>query len=180
IPSVPGVLGEAAELAVQALGDDFMGVHAHLERHRHLLPAQTYHGGIARDVIDLVGQGFFRFRGPRLDGYAQSVFRLVIGEAAPAGGVAGEDYSPLILVRDHVQAVNSPGQGLAFDGHRVSELDGGVFIRAGPPNLAVGDDSAPDLPAFDQRTVIVDGDISDADSLRDSGVLAVSWQVHQG
>src|ERR1700746_3626272 len=79
-----------------------------------------------------------------------------------------------------MQTVNALGQRLAFHIHRIGEFDGRVFICAGTPDLAVRHKTAPDFSAFDQRAVVINGDISDADSLDDLGMLAVTRQVKHG
>jgi hypothetical protein len=80
-----------------------------------------------------------------------------------------------------VQAINSPGQLLAFHCHRIGEFDRRVFIGARAPHLTVGHKAAPDFSALYQRAMVIDGDVSNADSLDDLCMLAVTRQIkHSG
>src|SRR6476469_10990693 len=76
-----------------------------------------------------------------------------------------------------MQTINSLGQRLAFHAHGIGEFDRCVFIRAGAPNLAVRHQAAPDFPAFHERAMVVDGDVSNADSLNDLCMLAVTRDI---
>ena len=51
------------------------------------------------------------------------------------------------------------------------------YIRARAPNLSVGNEVAPNLAVLDQRPMIGDGDVSDADALPDDRALALPRQV---
>jgi len=79
-----------------------------------------------------------------------------------------------------MQTVFSGGERLAFHGHRIGKFDDRVFISSGAPGLSVGNDAAPDLATRDQRTMIGNGDVGDADPLRDPGALAGAGQIKQG
>src|SRR3954452_15161191 len=76
-----------------------------------------------------------------------------------------------------MQTVNAFGQRLAFHGHGIGEFDGRVLIGAGAPNLSIRHNATPDFSAFHQRPMVIDGDIGNADSLNNFGVLAVTRQV---
>src|SRR5882757_6789701 len=79
-----------------------------------------------------------------------------------------------------MQTVNALGQRLAFHAYGIGEFDGGVFVRAGAPDLAVRHKSAPDFSAFDHRAMVIDSDVRDADSLDDLGMLTITRQVKHG
>ena len=76
-----------------------------------------------------------------------------------------------------MQTVRSFVERLTFDGDRIGEGDCGILIRSRAPYLAVGYELAPDLAAIDQRPVIVDGDIGEADALGDHGMLALQREI---
>src|SRR5947199_1239282 len=116
----------------------------------------------------------------RLYGDTQSVLLFIVSEAAPRSGVLGKDDSPFFFAGEHVQAIGSLRQWLALDGDRISERDGCVLVGAGTPNLSVGDQAAPDFPAIHQRTMVVERDVGDANSLRHNRVLAWAWQIKNG
>src|SRR5207237_9802680 len=65
-------------------------------------------------------------------------------------------------------------------GDRISERDGCVLVGAGTPNLPVGDQATPDFPAIHQRTMVVDRNIGDPNSLSQNRVLAWAWQIKNG
>src|SRR5438876_260208 len=52
-----------------------------------------------------------------------------------------------------------------------------VDVGAGTPNLPVGDQATPDFSAIYQRTMVVERDVGDANSLRHNRVLAWAWQL---
>src|SRR5579864_6041684 len=79
-----------------------------------------------------------------------------------------------------MQTVNALRQRLTFHAYGIGEFDRRVFICAGTPDLAVRHKSAPDLSAFYQRAMVIDGDVSNADSLNDLGMLAVTRQIKHG
>ena len=76
-----------------------------------------------------------------------------------------------------MEAVCAFIERLAFDADRIGESNGCVLIGAGPPDLSVGHDLAPNGAAFDEWTVILHGDVGDPNALRDRGALAVARQV---
>src|SRR5262249_8894643 len=51
------------------------------------------------------------------------------------------------------------------------------LVRAGPPHLIVGLKTAEDLPVVDERPVVIDCDVGDADALRDQRVLAHAREI---
>src|ERR1700676_1574632 len=79
---------------------------------------------------------------------------------------------PHARVGNCVQGVGAGGERLAFDGDIIGERDGGVFVGPGAPDLAVGNDFTEDFAADDEGGVIGDGDVGEADALRDVAVLA--------
>ena len=84
--------------------------------------------------------------------------RLTVHGLAP--GMTEEDY----------------GKRLAFDGYVVGESNCRVLICAGAPDFVIRNRwGSPNLPPADQRCVIVDRDISEADTLSDYGMLANRW-----
>src|SRR5262249_32750357 len=92
-------------------------------------------------------------------------------------GVLREDNRPLILVRNRVQAISARRKRLAFHRDVVGERDGRILVRASAPDLAVGNDFAPNFATADRRPVVVDGDVRQADSLRDASPLAAARDV---
>src|SRR5258708_34730595 len=76
-----------------------------------------------------------------------------------------------------MQAVGSLVERLAFDLDRVAEGDRRVFICSGAPHLAVGNEVTPNLAIIYQRTVIADGDVGDANRLRNLRSLALQGQI---
>src|SRR4029077_8978463 len=76
-----------------------------------------------------------------------------------------------------LQAVGAGRQLVAVDPDRRAELDRRVLVGARAPDLAVGDDLAPDLPALDAGTAVLDGDLGEPDRLRYGGVGARTGEV---
>ncbi len=80
-----------------------------------------------------------------------------------------------------MQAIGTLVERLAFDRDRIGERDRGVFVGSGAPDLSIRHNLAPDLAAIDQRPVVVDCDVGNADALCDHGMLALPRQVeHYG
>ena len=80
-----------------------------------------------------------------------------------------------------MQAVRSLVERLSFNRDRIGERNRRILICSRSPHLSVRHEFAPDLAAIGQRTMIVDGDIGDADALRYQGMLALPRQIeHQG
>ena len=79
-----------------------------------------------------------------------------------------------------MQAINAPGERLAFNADGIAEFNGSVFIGARAPDLAVRHQPSPNFSALHQRAMVVDGDIGDPDALDDFGVLAVTGQIEHG
>ena len=98
-------------------------------------------------------------------GDAEGIFRRVVGERTPRGGVLRENNRPLVGIRDHMQPVGSLVERLAFNQNGIAERDRGVFIRARAPYLAVRNQGTPNLAVVHERPVIVDGDVGDPDPL---------------
>ena len=122
-----------------------------------------------RDFLDGAYQRFFQLGGLRLHVDAQRVFRFFVREASPRAVDLREDNRPLILVRDHVQAIGSFGQRLSLHRHRIAEFDRGVFICARAPDFSEWNKSTPDLSPVHKRAVISDRDVSNSDRLRHGG-----------
>ena len=76
-----------------------------------------------------------------------------------------------------MEAVSAFGQRLALDGHWIHKLDGRVLIRSGAPDLAVRHNAGPDLALVHHRTVVVDGDVGDSNSLGDDRMLTWPGQI---
>src|ERR1700733_8910204 len=91
----------------------------------------------------------------------------------------GENDGPLVVPGNHVQTVSAFGQRLSFDRNWIGEGDGGVLIRPGPPYFIVRHNFAPYRSALNQRTMIVNGDVGDPDSLDHHRVLAITRQVQK-
>ncbi len=71
-------------------------------------------------------------------------------------------------------------QVLPLDRDRITESNSRILIRPSAPDLAIGNEFAPDLASIGQRTMIVNGDIGDANALRHHGMLTRTRQVeHQ-
>ena len=64
-----------------------------------------------------------------------------------------------------MKAREALGQRLALDGDRIAHLEGGIEVGAGAPDFAVGHEAAPNFAAVDQRAVVTDRDIGDAELL---------------
>ena len=79
-----------------------------------------------------------------------------------------------------MQAINSCVQRFTFNRNRVGELNRGVLIGAGSPDLSVRNNLPPDGAALHQRPVIVHGDVGDTDALCDGSPLAVAGNVQLG
>src|SRR6185436_8310776 len=70
----------------------------------------------------------------RLD--AQRVVLGVVPVAAPGVRVPGEDDRPLVLARDHVEAVGAGRKLLALDLDVMRDGEGRVLVGAGAPRAA--------------------------------------------
>ena len=69
-------------------------------------------------------------------------------EGAPLLRDLVEDEGPLVLARLGEESVGAGSQLLAPDLDVGAEGDGGRFVGARPPDLAIGNKAAPDRPAF--------------------------------
>ena len=76
-----------------------------------------------------------------------------------------------------MQTIDSSCELLAFNHHRIAKFDRGVFIRSSAPHLTIGHKLAPDLTIVHQRSAVVDGDIRNANALRDQRMLAGAREV---
>ena len=81
-------------------------------------------------IVEVIGQRVVRFGRLRLHVHAQSVFVLLVGEASPGIRILREDHRPLVLAGNHVQAVRSLVERLAFNRDRIGERDGRILVRA--------------------------------------------------
>src|SRR4030095_96771 len=81
-------------------------------------------------------------------------------------------YRPRILVRDHMQAINSFVERFPLYRNRIAEFNGRVFVSADPPNFAVRNEAAPNFSPVHQRAMVLDLDISQRNALFDLGSLA--------
>src|SRR4029079_9126037 len=106
-------------------------------------------------------------------------FLGVVREAAPGGRVPGERNRPFRGTGDHMQPVAAGRQRVPLDADGVAELDGRVVVGPGAPHAAVGDDVAEDRASAHERPVIDDGDVGQADALRQHRSLADARQVEQ-
>src|SRR5207245_9133458 len=116
-------------------------------------------------------------RSPGFYRYAERIFGLVVGERSPGSRVLGEDNRPFFGVWDHVQSICSLVERLAFDHDRIAEGDRSVLIRARTPDLAVRNQTVPNLAILYHRPVIVDGDIGNPNFLRNLCPLALVRQI---
>ena len=105
-------------------------------------------------------------------GYPGGILGLGIGKTSPGSVIFAENNGPFSLGRNHMQAVGTGRKGFAFNGHLITEGNGGIVIRAGAPNLIVGHQSPPDVPFLHSRAVVGDGDVGEPDFLGDAGKLA--------
>src|SRR5579859_1773623 len=87
----PGEAADAAQLVANALEGDGFHVDGYAEGHGELFPAEGGDSGIGLHVVEGVGKRVERCAGGGLDGDAEGVFLFVVAEAAPGGGVFGED-----------------------------------------------------------------------------------------
>src|ERR1700683_1154843 len=123
-------------------------------------------------VVEIVAKRFVVLDGLRSHGHTERVFRLIVGEAAPGSGVLGENDNPGGLPRNHVEPVHALRKRLAIDGDGIAGLEESVVVGPGSPYLSVRLKAPEDLPAVDERPVIVNRDIGEADALREARVLA--------
>src|SRR3954471_18862590 len=65
----------------------FLVGHGHFEGNGNVLPVQGNDGAVGLDLVEVVGERFVEVAFLRLHVDAQRVFLLVVGEAAPGGGV---------------------------------------------------------------------------------------------
>src|SRR5690349_20004200 len=114
----------------------------------------------------------------RVHGHAKRVLFFVITETPPGSGVFREDDGPLTLIGDRMQAVSACGEWLALDADVVGKGYGGVLVGSGAPDFAVRNDFSPYLAAADERFVIVDGYVRQADALRGGGMMADARTQH--
>src|SRR5215470_12106500 len=104
---------------------------------------------------------------------AERIFLFIVAKTAPGGGVLGENDGPLVGCRNHVKAVSPCRKSLAFDGYIFGKSNRCVLVCPRAPDFVIGNGSGPpNLPAADQRRVIVDCDIGEPDALSDHGMLA--------
>src|SRR5439155_10299456 len=129
------------------------------------------------DFLKGVRQCFAEICGLRLRGYAQSVFLLVIAEAAPGSRVLRENNRPLIFVRNGVQAISPRRERFSFDAHVVGKSDDRILVRARAPYFSVRHRLAPNLPPANFRPVIDNRDIRQPNPLRHCPSLAEARNV---
>ena len=117
----------------------------------------------------------------RLNRDSQRIFILFVTEASPCSGHLREDHRPIIFTGNHVQSIGSFVERLTFNRDRIGECDGGIFVGPGAPYLSVGHQLAPNLTAVDEWPMVVDGDVGNADTLRDNCMLTLPGEIkHQG
>src|SRR5581483_7194234 len=113
---------------------------------------------------------------------AQQIVLLVVlaADAGLVGVLVEHDRPVAALGRDREQRVAARRHRLAGEGHVLAEGDLGRAVRAGAPQLVVGDQRAPDFASFDAGTAVVDADLGQADLLRDLGAWAGARQFQIG
>ena len=176
-PRLPFELNAPAKLVAQARLDDFWSVDLYSKLHLYLFPPHSDHGGIWFRVVKIIGKGFLALDGLRLHGHAKRVFGLVKSETPPGSAVLRENDDPRSFAGNHMQPIHTLRKWLPLNVHRVGELDAGVLVGPGAPNLSVSLNASEDLSAADQRAAVVNRDIGDADSLRHTRVLASARQI---
>ncbi len=181
VPSFPVILIESTYLPLNAGVDNVVDIHRNLERNRDFVPAQSDHGGVRFDVVKVISQRIVELGSVRLYRNAQRIFILLVTEATPCSGHLREDHRPIIFAGNHVQSIGSFVERLAFNRDRIGECDGGIFVGPGTPDLSVRHQLAPNLAAVDEWPMVVDGDVGNADALRDNGMLTLPGEIkHQG
>src|SRR5205085_29224 len=167
VPRLPNILRPSAELVLDIGLHDIADRHADPKWHSDFLPPHRDQRRIWSHIVKVVNERLTKLAGLRLDRDTQRIFVFFIGEASPGRSDFREDHSPFVLARNHVQTVSPFWELFAFDRDRIGKFDGGVLIRAGPPNLPIWNELPPDLTFVDERTAVVDRDIRDAHALRD-------------
>ena len=170
---LPLILGDAAHLAAD-IRHRGVGTDRDLHRHRELFPLQRHRRGVRRWILELVFERFFHLDRARLHRYAQGVFGLVVGVAAPGSGHFGKNHRPRVRGRDHVEAVRPFRERLTFDRDRVAYINGCVFIRARAPDFA---EAAPDFATVHEWAVISDFDVGQSNALLGDSELTDVGQV---
>ena len=76
-----------------------------------------------------------------------------------------------------MQTICSFLESLAFNRDRIAKADGGVLVCAGAPDLAVWNQSTPNLAVIHQRPMVGNRDVGDADALGNLGALTGKRQI---
>ena len=173
VPAFPIILVEAANLPVNAGRDELIHIYRNLERHGDLFPTHGNHGRIRLEFVEVVGQCIVHVGRLRFHRHAERIFVLLVAEAAPCGRHLRKNHRPLIFAGNHVQSVGSFVERLALNGHGIGKRDRRILVGSCAPYFSIRHQLAPNLPAVSQRAVIVNGDIGDANALRDLRMLAL-------
>lgn len=155
--------------------DDLGGVGGDLDREAYFFPFDMEDGGVVGGIGELEGEAFAVWDGGG-DGFdlCDGMFGVVLGAACPSAFIGAEEEGPCFFGWDGEDVVGSGFDEGFSEGDVVSELDLRADVCACAPDLAVGNESTPDLAAFDGGAVVGDADLGDADGLHDFG--ARTWE----
>ncbi len=125
-------------------------LHGERDRVLRLLPHHLEHAPATglrldrhRELVDRLVEGRLLEVHPRQ--LVLLLLRLVIGDAPLAGLLVDDELGGAVLVRDGEQRVRAGGERVAADLDRLRGRQQGRLVGAGAPDLAVGDQPAPDL-----------------------------------
>ena len=155
--------------------DEFGGIGGDLYRETYFFPFDVEEGGVVGGVGELEGEAFtVRDSGGGGFDLCDGMFGVVLGAACPSPFVSAEEERPCFFSGDGEDVVGSGFDEGFSEGGIVSELDLGSDVCACAPDLAVRNETAPDLAAFHGGAMVGDADLGDADSLHDFG--ARTWE----
>src|SRR2546423_2926206 len=175
------------------------------ERNAHFLPPKVNLSCVVRDRIEAIFEPFLTITHRLRFGLnAERVLSIVILETAPLSGIVVEDDGPLRFAWYCMHAVRAGFQWLSVDQDIVGHLKHCRFIRASAPDMIVGNDGLTWLAfilivqssftfgarghrrrrirknrsALYGRTTVSDRNISHANCLHDTGLLARSYRFY--
>src|SRR3974390_1418087 len=121
-------------------------------------PVELQNGGAVARLIEGDGELFGR-RGVlrHLHLHADKIAFLVV-ISAPLARLFVNDERPLFLFGNGVEGVAARGNTGSADGEVDVGLEAGGRVRAGPPDLSVGNQSTEDLATAHRGAAVVDGD----------------------
>lgn len=156
--------------------DELLGVGRDRNRETDFFPLDMKNGGIVGGIGELEGKAFAVGDGCGGDvDFCDGVFGVVLGATCPCALVRAEKDSPDFFGGDGEEVVSSSFDRGGSEGHIAAELDLGAAVGSCAPDLAEGNERAPDLAAFDGGAVVGDADLGDADGLHDFG----AWAGHR-